>query len=360
MSNSKKNKSKHYNGASNALVPYNSARRNLPEMPDPATLETLPISYQEVYDYFKQFSVAKPFILRRETMSRIEKATGRPLICYVTKIYDVGHNVPARIDDDDVVAFADLCDSVPEGKQIDIFLTCNGGSAEATARIVGLLRSRFDSIRYILPSNAFSAATLLCFSGDEIIMDAPASLGPIDPQINGVPARAILRGFEEVEKKLKAEGPSSMSAYVPLLNKYDLPLLELCKSANALSEELAKEWLARYMLKCSQDDERVTSLVKKFLDYDNLKSHGRGIDRATAKSWGLNVVDMESVDGLKPLVRSLHNQYQFFFSQPSRGFYKMFEDPRGNNWGRQQVMVKVADQSPFPPGSIVEPVAAPK
>jgi len=309
-----------------------------------------------VSEYFRQASVSKPFSLRRETMLRIEKLTGRPLLCYVTKTYDVAPNVPARIDDADVVAFADLCDAVPAGNELDIFLACNGGTAEATARIVDQLRSRFDSLRFIVPANAFSAATLLCFSGDEILMDSPSSLGPIDPQINGIPARAILRGFEAVEEKLNAEGPAKMAAYVPLLNKYDLYLLEICKSAEKLSEELAGKWLAQYMLKCDVDDERVSSLVANFLDYDTHKSHSRGINRDTAKLWGLNIVDMESIDDLKPLVRSLHNQYQFFFN--SSVFYKMYEDARGTNWGRQSIRVPSAVQPQIPANSIIAPAGA--
>jgi hypothetical protein len=37
-------------------------------------------------------------------------------------------------------------------------------------------------------------------------MSGTGTLGPIDPQINGIPARAIRRAFETLEERLAAEG----------------------------------------------------------------------------------------------------------------------------------------------------------
>ena len=131
------------------------------------------------------------------------------------------------------------------------------------------------------------------------------TLGPIDPQINGVPARAILRAFENLEARLKNEGPRALTAYMPLISKYDLHILEICKSAQELSEELARTWLSTYMLKCPPEDEAVTTVVDFFKSYD----------------------------ALADLLQSLLNQYELWFDKTS--FYKMFEDARGTNWGRQ-------------------------
>jgi ClpP class serine protease len=59
------------------------------------------------------------------------------------------------------------------------------------------LRNKFAHIRFIIPSLAKSAATMLVMSGDEILMDTGAELGPIDPQMQTAsgsyaPAGAIL------------------------------------------------------------------------------------------------------------------------------------------------------------------------
>lgn len=305
----------------------------------------MPVTYQALNDYLTQFHQANLFALRRETFSRIEQATGRPLVCYVAKTNNLSPGIPAYISDDDLTGFSDMV-ALAEGDAVDVFLASNGGSPEATERIVRLLRDRFKgekSLRFIIASNAYSAATMMAFSGDEIVMDSLGTLGPTDPQINGIPARAILRAFEEVEKRLKAEGPSALTAYMPLLSKYDLHTLEICKSAQELTQELARRWLSTYSLKVGEQDPKVKEVVEFFGNYDEHKSHGRSISREKARELGLPVVYSEEA-GVSNLIRSLRHQYEFFFDKSP--FYKVFEDRRGTNWGRQAQTVTF--QVPMP------------
>ncbi|MEI9479391.1 MAG: hypothetical protein WCO26_22855, partial [Deltaproteobacteria bacterium] len=204
---------------------------------DLSKLDTLPVTYQDLQNFLDKEKEFNLFLLRKETFSRIERITGRPLICYVTKTYNVARGVPAYLDEGDLIGFADLTRGI-QGDAIDIVVESNGGSVETAERIIRLLRGQFKDVRFIIPSNAYSAATLMCFSADQLIMDPISTLGPIDPQINGVPARAILRAFESLEARLREEGPKALTAYMPLISKYDLHLFEICKSAQDLSEEL--------------------------------------------------------------------------------------------------------------------------
>ena len=310
-------------------------------MVDPGTLRKLPTAYQEINDFFASFGEINPFRLRKETFKRIEQITGNPLVCYTSKVRNLpqdGKKPPTYIDEGDITGFSDLIHSVG-GDTVDIFIVSNGGSAEVAERIVRLIRERFKYVRFIVPSNAYSAATLICFSGDTILMDSLGTLGPIDPQINGIPARAIKRAFEKLEEKLKKEGPKALTAYMPLINKYDLHTLEICTSAEELSEELAKNWLSEYMLKCDPDDQRIIKIVDHFKDYDFHKSHGRSIDRKISKSLGMSVENIEKTKGLLDLTRSLNNQYDIWFDKTT--FFKMFENAHGINWGREQKEVVV-------------------
>lgn len=325
------------------------------QLMDFSKLDQIPATYQELSNYFEKLGKAKPFDLRKETFLRIENVTGTPLICYVTKTHNLPQGIPAYIDDSDITGFGDLIQSV-QGEAVDIFIVSNGGSAEAAERLVRLLRERFETVRFIVPANAYSAATLICFSGNEIIMDSLGTLGPIDPQINGVPARAILRAFETVEKRLKEEGPRALTAYMPLISKYELHNLEICKSAQNLSEELARNWLSTYMSKCDVDDPLVNTIVDFFLNYDEHKSHGRSIDRAKASEVGLKVTNLEEIAGLADLVRSLYNQYELWFDKTS--FYKLFENAKGINWGRQAQAVTVQLPQLVPP-SMPQPTPQP-
>jgi len=328
------------------LIPVQNPPMAPYKVDDLSSLEKLPVTYQQINDYVSNRGVATNlFDLRKETFKRIERATERPLICYVAKTHHVPQHVPAYIDDSDLTGFDDLIQST-EGEAVDVFIVSNGGSAEATERIVRLLRSRFTSIRFIVPSNAYSATTLLCFSGEEIIMGSAATLGPIDPQINGIPARAILRAFEEVEKRLKNEGPQALPAYMPLLSKYDLHILEICKSAQELSKELARTWLSTYMLKLPEDHPTISAIVDFFSDYDIHKSHGRSIDRQKILEMGLQERNAETIEGLADLTRSLKNQYELFFDKSP--FYKVFENSRGIGWGRQSQEVTLQFPVPTP------------
>src|SRR6266516_7747855 len=121
----------------------NPAQQPNPE--DPFTLGHLPSTYQAIADYFQKLGQTNPFILRNETFKRIERTTGRPMICYVTKTRHVPAGVPAYIDDSDLTGFGDLMHGVV-GEALDVFIVSNGGSAEASERIVRLLRGRFKSI----------------------------------------------------------------------------------------------------------------------------------------------------------------------------------------------------------------------
>ena len=309
---------------------------------DPPIPAQLPKSYGALQGFLQEAEVNNPFSLRVETFRRIEKRLGRPLICYACRTWNVTPETPAFIDDGDLIGFSDLIDSV-SGDKVDIFIISNGGSAEATERIVQRLRDRFSDIRFIVPSNAYSAATLMCFAGNKILMLPEGTLGPIDPQVNGIPARAILRSFETLEKRLAKEGAKALTAYVPLLQKYDLHLLEQCRSAQQLSEELARTWLSKYSMN-KQDETKIDSVVEFFSNWDLHKSHGRSINATSCKKIGVPTMILKG--DAADLVRSLFHQYALFFDKSP--FYKVFENSAGIAWGRQQVqqVVNIPIQAP--------------
>jgi hypothetical protein len=299
--------------------------------------EQLPKTYQATLSFFEerfshldenQRGIAASN-LRQETIKRIEAITQRPLICYTSKIYNPPQGGHASINNFDLVGFSDLISTV-SGEDVDIFIISNGGEVEATDRIVTLLRERFNHIRYIIPSHAFSAATLLCFSGNEIIIGPQGTLGPIDPQMNGVPIQAILQSFNKAKEEIEKNGMNSLLAYWPLLTKYELPILEVCEQYDDLSKLLAKKWLGTHMLQCTEDDPRVKRCVGFFSDYETHKSHGRSISRKEAASKYL-IVHTTEESSVHDLVQSLYVQYVFWFDKSV--FAKFFENSQGIHWG---------------------------
>lgn len=55
---------------------------------------------------------------------------------------------------------------------------------------------------------AMSAGTMIACSCKEILMGKQSSLGPVDPQIYGVPAKSVIEEFELAKKEIE-ENPKS-------------------------------------------------------------------------------------------------------------------------------------------------------
>ena len=271
--------------------------------------------------------------LRQQCYKDIEKIRERPLIVYSVQFPHPPSpiSMPISIDLDDVDGFTDLTESIEEGKQVDVLVHSPGGSPEATERVVALLRERFEHITFLIPHSAYSAATMMALSGNEIIMHPSASLGPIDPQINGTPARALRRGFDKAREALKNEGPESLPAYIPLIEKYSLELLEICEDYERLSKELVTLWLTEYMFGGEQVGETIITAVDFFASYDEHKTHSRSLTFGRVKHLGLNI---SLADGeLRSLLREAHILLNGFFSITP--FIKVYEDSNGLSWGRQ-------------------------
>ena len=209
------------------------------------------------------------FANRLDLLRQIEAKTSRSIIVYAANTKQP--NIPNSLDHTDLTPFSDLTRTVP-GKSVDVLIHSPGGLAEAAERIVHLLRARFDSVRFIIPHTAFSAATMLAMSADELVLDDTSALGPIDPQIVyrdpqtgqsiSIPTQTITDGFNNAKQAIK-EDPDVLGVYLPLLSKLDLHLFEICKNAEELSRSLVMEWLKKYLLKGEPDAEaeRITAYL---------------------------------------------------------------------------------------------------
>lgn len=78
------------------------------------------------------------------------------------------------------------------GKSVLLTLLSNGGAIEPAYQISKLCRS-FTKKKFIvaIPRQAKSAATLLALGADEIHMGSLSQMGPIDPQLGGLPALGV-------------------------------------------------------------------------------------------------------------------------------------------------------------------------
>lgn len=81
--------------------------------------------------------------------------------------------------------FTQHLDGVGTVKTISLFLHTRGGSTLAAWSLVNLLRQFTERLEIVVPAKAHSAGTLMCLGADAIMMTRQATLGPIDPSVNG-------------------------------------------------------------------------------------------------------------------------------------------------------------------------------
>ena len=282
------------------------------------------------------------FSMRCECYAAIEAVRKRPLFIYATKFINALPNTPNSIDLSDIDGFTDLVQSV-NGKSdsVDVLLHSPGGQPDATERIVHILRNKFKEVHFIVPHSAYSAATMLALSGDSITLHPSATLGPIDPQINGTPARSIKRGFDKVKEIIKTEGPEALPAYIPLIEKYTLDLLEICEDSEKLSKELVSNWITDFMLKGKEKFEgQIKKSVDYFSDYDTHLLHSRPLVISKLNQFDLNIYQAD--DTLSELIWEAYVHINGFFGLTP--FVKLYENRYGVSWGTQFQQMIVQQQ----------------
>lgn len=209
---------------------------------------------------------------------------------------------------------------------LDLVLHTPGGSPMAAEAIVKYLRSKFGkNIRVIVPHMAMSAGTMIACSAKEIIMGKQSSLGPIDPQLNGIPAYSIQSEFEDAKIDL-ANGTQNFNYWRLLLSKYPAAYVKMAMDAIALSDTLLREWLGSCMLEdaASETIEKVCNSLNEHVDS---KAHARHFDASFCKSIGLHIIDLEADQRLQDAVLSVHHCYVHTFA--STAAVKIIENQNG-------------------------------
>ncbi|MEM8831611.1 MAG: hypothetical protein AAGE96_19960 [Cyanobacteria bacterium P01_G01_bin.19] len=84
----------------------------------------------------------------------------------------------------------------PPDTPIDLILHTPGGLVLATEQIARALIRHPSKVTVFVPHYAMSGGTMLALAADEIIMDANAVLGPVDPQLGNMAAASILKVVE--------------------------------------------------------------------------------------------------------------------------------------------------------------------
>ena len=108
----------------------------------------------------------------------------------------LGVPVAASISIDDSEAVLRAIRLTPPEQPIDVILHTPGGLVLAAEQIAKALVEHKGKVTVFVPHYAMSGGTLIALAADEIVMDANAVLGPVDPQLGDMPAASIVRVVE--------------------------------------------------------------------------------------------------------------------------------------------------------------------
>jgi len=258
-------------------------------------------------------------IIRKKHLSKLAGYTKRNTIAYysgwlqknspdLTGILSVGD-----YDKNGLMAAVHKMDTV---KGLDLILHTPGGDLAATESIIDYLTEKFDDIRVIVPQLAMSAGTIIACSADKILLGKHSSLGPIDPQFNGIPAHGILEEFKQAHEEIKSD-QTKIAVWRPILEKYNPTILGECDKAIKWSERMVSENLENRMFKdldAATRDPKIDSIIAELGDHSVNLSHSRHISARKCIEIGLEVEMIEDDQKLQNLILSTHHAFMHTFS----------------------------------------------
>jgi hypothetical protein len=249
---------------------------------------------------------------RRKYIKELSDYTGRNTIVYYSAFLQKSalakQGVDFGINDADKNGFMAAICGMEKSKGLDLVLHTPGGLLSAAESIVIYLKSVFgNNIRAIVPQIAMSAGTMMALSTKEIVMGKHSNLGPIDPQLNGLAAHAIIEEFDTARKEI-LNNPQSAHLWRPILEKYHPTYIGECAKSITWANTIVVNWLKDNMFSTSPESEKKAKKVVSELGSHSLTfSHSRHIHSNDLKNLEINVFDLETDPKLQDLVLSVHH-----------------------------------------------------
>lgn len=272
-------------------------------------------------------------VIRRRALADLSEYTGRNAIIYYSgwlqKEALLRQGLTGfEVHDGDKNGFMSTIHRLERSRGLDLILHTPGGNVAATESIVDYLHSMFDGdIRVIVPQLAMSAGTMIALSAREVIMGKHSSLGPIDPQFNGLPAHGIVEEFERARLEIRAD-PSAIAIWQPIIAKYPPAFVGECQKAINWAEQMVSAWLTRVMFAGEPDpDASAAQVVLEFGSHALTLSHDRHISASKALGSGVKVSMLEADPELQERVLTVHHACtQTFGETPA---FKIIENQLG-------------------------------
>lgn len=153
------------------------------------------------------------------------------------------------------------------------------GGVIGSAYLIGKLCREYADKKFVVvvPRQAKSAATLICCAADEIHMGSLSELGPIDPQIEDLPALGLKTSVEHIADLIK-EYPHASDMFAKYLN---MSLKPIHLGYYERVAESAAQYAERLLNLHPSNLKQKPAEIAKALVY-SYKDHGFVIDKAEA------------------------------------------------------------------------------
>jgi ClpP class serine protease len=160
---------------------------------------------------------------RSQAIRAIERLNGSRVITMIhrqEKRSLFGFSVSRHIDLEDAQTIIAAIKETPPDRPIDLVLHTPGGLVLAAMQIARAVEAHPAKVSVYVPVYAMSGGTLIALAADEIVLGEFSMLGPIDPQIVGLPAASIVRARDSK----------------PIADVFDLTLVLADMSEKALAQ----------------------------------------------------------------------------------------------------------------------------
>lgn len=151
---------------------------------------------------------------RLDLYQKLEQSRNSKLLVYIT---GTRPRLETQIGVDILPMFTEHLDAIGDVEKITLFLYTNGGNTLTAWSLVNLIRSFCKDFEVIIPSNCFSSGTLICLGANNLVMTKQATLGPIDPSING-PLNPMIPGVPDPNIKVPVS-VEHVNAYIEMAKK---------------------------------------------------------------------------------------------------------------------------------------------
>ncbi len=209
--------------------------------------------------------------MRARKIAQIERKRGSRVILLIHRqetMNLLGFPVMRYIDVNDSEEVLRAIQMTDDDVPLDIVLHTPGGLVLAATQIARAIQGHKGKVTVFVPHYAMSGGTLIALAADEIVMCRHSMLGPIDPQLGGMPAASIIK---VAEQKPIAE-----------VDDQTLVMADVGRKAIAQVEDVATDLLAKHMEK-----EQARALAEKLAT--GIWTHDYPISADEARELGLPV-----------------------------------------------------------------------